>query len=377
MMRIKSHWLRNQQIRSIIRPLNQQLLIGSEPIELQQLPPSICNFCTTSRMERTTASHGFFEFSGVCRRPCSYGGGSSSLALAAMKTLRVLFLVFIGALVCVSFLASSSDGNPVPFIKINPGIDVPKPFNGFDESHGDGMIGWTFQLLEPVIVTHVGWYDENSDGLSRAFQVGLWQGEGVDGSGMPQFLGSQQSSLIGDPTNGLVIPGGTNGALVGVWRVVGLPEPLTLQPGFYEVGGVDTSATADSIKFVAQNDGLTPPSSPLVIGAFFYPWPPPPPGHMAQTNLHPTTSYYAAAGLELGPMLFGSKAPPSPGSGLNVRRFGSNSDPFVPRSVLLTWPTGTLEQADLVTGPYRVMTNAASPYILPSTSLQKFFGLGP
>jgi hypothetical protein len=52
------------------------------------------------------------------------------------------------------------------------------------------------------------------------------------------------------------------------------------------------------------------------------------------------------------------------------------SDPFS-KCVLLTWPAGTLQQADLVTGPYTALTNAASPYVLQNSSLQKFYRLGP
>jgi len=259
-------------------------------------------------------------------------------------------------------------------IKINPSTDVPNPYSGTDEQHGNGMIGWTFQLLVPFTVTQVGWYDQDTtNGLSRAFQVGLWEGQGSDTDpGTPHSIIS--SSLIGDPNNGLIIPAGTNASLLGVWRVVDLAKPLTLQPGFYELGGLDTYTTTDVIKFVwAGNPGnspLPPPGSPLVIGAFFYAFP----GSQAPAPFGPATVYYLWWGLELGPMLFGTNAP-STGSGLTMRLFPFNGPPSP--GVLLTWPTGTLRQADIVTGPYTAVTNAASPYLIRSLSLGKFYRLGP
>ncbi|HEV8540809.1 MAG TPA: hypothetical protein VGR78_00315, partial [Verrucomicrobiae bacterium] len=188
-----------------------------------------------------------------------------------------------------------------PIVNIDPSTDVPSRFFGFDESHGDGMVGWTFQLLVLFTVTEVGWYDQDGDGLTRAFQVGLWQADPE----LPPFQRWLGASLIGDPVHGLSIPEGTNAVPVGVWRVVKLPQPLTLQPGFYEFGGLDSEKTADVIKYVGAipgTRGLTPPSSPISIGDFFYSatstflW-------QTNSNFGPTTGYYLANGLELGPML--------------------------------------------------------------------------
>ena len=97
-----------------------------------------------------------------------------------------------------------------------------------------------------------------------------------------------------------------------------------------------------------------------------------------QTNLMPTTNWSLCWGLELGPMLLGTNAP-STGSGLSIRGLILNGPerPGVP-GLLLTWPTGTLQQPDVVTGPYSPMSNAASPTIIPPTlPAQKFYRLGP
>lgn len=274
----------------------------------------------------------------------------------ALKTperkVPVLMIMLTSMLLSGGSIASADE----PIININPSTYV----GGFDEHHGDGMVGWNFQLLEPFVVTQVGWYAKNADGLSRAFQVGLWE----------EYEGSSKASLIGNPVSGLIIPAGTNGSLLGSWRVVDLAKPLTLQPGSYSIGGLDTSATTDVIKYAGPigppPQALAPPGSALVIGEFFYA------GASPTTNLGPPSNAYAAFGLELGPMLFGTAAP---GSGLNIRRLDSGD--VLGRGFVLTWPAGMLQQADVLTGPYTAVTNGVSPYYVPYLSLQKFYRLGP
>jgi hypothetical protein len=161
-----------------------------------------------------------------------------------MNTLHPLLETLVATLLSLSLSVSLAAASPAPIVNIHPSTDVPKPFPGFDEAHGDGMVGWNFQLLVPFTITQVGWYDQDADGLSRAFQVGLWQTD----PGLPPFWGWHGSSMIGDPDKGLTIPTTTNAALVGVWRVVDLTEPLPLQPGFYQLGGLESRGTADVIK---------------------------------------------------------------------------------------------------------------------------------
>jgi len=284
-------------------------------------------------------------------------------------------LAFSELLLATAFalaLATSPEAAPGPIVDVNPSTDIPKRFPGFEEGHGNGMVGWTFQLLQPFTVTQVGWYDKNGDGLSRPFQVGLWQCGGKGAVGLWYPAGP---SLIGDPGNGLVIPAGTNALLSGVWRVVDLTPPVALQTGIYQLGGLDTQDTSDVIEFIGSGgpgySTLTPPGSPLLIGPFFYAGMP---GN--QTNFNPTTSYYAAWGLELGPMLLGTKGTP-PWSTLSIHLFSGRGGIVSPPIYLLTWPRGTLQHAEAVTGPYTTITNAASPYLLPSWAARSFFRLEP
>jgi hypothetical protein len=272
-------------------------------------------------------------------------------------TVRAVMGILTGTCLCQQSIASDA----VAIVNINPSTNFT-----FDETHGDGMVGWSFQLLEPFTVTRVGWYAENPNGLSRPFQVGLWPGL---------------------PANGLSIPAGTNATRLGPWRVVDLAEPLLLQPGLYILGGLDTAATTDVIKYVAAGDPgyqrVLPPGSPVLIGLFFY-------GAMSlpgvPAEFGPPTEWYLWWGLELGPMLFGTNGPAiSTRSGLSISPLalvpflapgpGPGGPP--PPLLILTWPTGTLQQADEVTGPYVTVTNGASPYVIPTLSPEKFYRLGP
>jgi len=100
-----------------------------------------------------------------------------------------------------------------------------------------------------------------------------------------------------------------------------------------------------------------------VIGEFFYA------GTSPTGIFGAPTNFYLYWGLELGPMLFGTAAP---GSGLIIRRYGGFGG-----GVVLTWQAGTLQQADVVTGPYTAVTNGVSPYFVPYLLLQKFYRLDP
>jgi hypothetical protein len=271
---------------------------------------------------------------------------------------RPTFAVFamISLLSILSSLAAS-----LPFININPSTQVVTnspgagQYLGFDETHANNMIGYTFYLQEAITVTQVGWYDEGQDGLSRNFQVGLWQ----DLSGMlnwPYISPQNSVQLLGDPVLGITIPAGNSASLNGVWRIVGLPSPLTLQPGGYELAGLDTTNTPDVIKYV-----LGGPSNPQVtIGAPVMNYEADPLG------FHASGSFIALNGLELGPMLFLNSPPP-----LIIIPSGAN--------IILTWPTNasgfTLQSAPDIAGTFTNIPGATSPYTNPISGTQKFYRL--
>lgn len=231
-------------------------------------------------------------------------GSRASLRLMTGKRLALAGLAFCTVMLSSPRACGASgaivDIDPATQISQNPG---PGQYWGFNEQHGNGMVGWTFHLQAPLTVTAVGWYDEGRDGLSRQFQVGLWQ----DLVSYWFAPADSPRQLLGSVDAGITIPGGTTATLLESWRIVPLATPLTLAPGYYELGGLDSAATPDVIKYdYCGSMAPIPPTAPgLTIGMFFY----------ADDHSSPTfgltSDFYLADGLELGPMLFTSIPEPS------------------------------------------------------------------
>jgi hypothetical protein len=167
----------------------------------------------------------------------------------------------VSSLAILAFVSSSAFSQSTPIIDLVPYTRTP-PL-GTASSYGNGMIGWNLTILQSVSITDIGWYDENADGLSRAFEVGLWPANAV-------FLSDPNSAqLLGDPQSGIFIPGGASAPLDGIYRVVTLPTALTLQPGPYILAGLDSDGTSDPIRFsnspsldnqwVSVGDAIGPP----------------------------------------------------------------------------------------------------------------------
>jgi hypothetical protein len=227
-------------------------------------------------------------------------GSRASLRLMTGKRLALA-----GLAICTVMLSSPrACGASGAIVDIDPGTQVslqpgPGKYAGFNELHGDGMVGWTFHLQAPLTVTAVGWYDESQVGLSRPFQVGLW----LDLVSEWFTPADSPRQLLGNVDAGITIPGGTTATLLESWRIVPLATPLTLAPGYYELGGLDSAATPDVIKYVWTDAyAPIPPTAPgLTIGAFFYA-----DSHSPSSTFGFTSAFYAGRGLELGPMLFTS-----------------------------------------------------------------------
>lgn len=89
-------------------------------------------------------------------------------------------------------------------------------------------LGWQFDVLAPIPVTGLGWFDDSADGLSHAHQVGIW---------------SPTGSLL----KSAVVPAGTAAPLDGQFRTVSV-SPITLTPGNgYIVGGENFADSTDRI----------------------------------------------------------------------------------------------------------------------------------
>jgi hypothetical protein len=194
------------------------------------------------------------------------------------------------AMAVVMGYAASASAQSTPIVNFNPAAAM------FEEAHGNGMVGWVFEVHSTIRINQVGWYDDGLDGLSRPFQVGLWR----DSSGSNFSASSNPTPLLG--ANGITIAGGTSAPLNGIYRVVNLPGPIDLVPGQYQLAGLDTAATTDAIKFQAIYPWAPDyPDPRRSIGQFFWAH-----GFDPNTSFHATRNdyFYLAWGLEVGPMVF-------------------------------------------------------------------------
>jgi hypothetical protein len=195
---------------------------------------------------------------------------------------------------------------PVPLV---PHID-PRTYYAFNEPHFNGTWGWTFFVNSPITVTHVAWFDQNSDGLSHSHRIGLWK----DLSGrtawpfvktepfgqnlvdVVQLLGSFPPIV----TEGIEIPAGTSAELDGAWRKVPLPRgPLVLERGGYALGGLDNINSQDAIRYVGPFSPA-PGRVPIEVGA---------PGFSELSDFSAPSNFFLVQGMELGPMLFIAEVP--------------------------------------------------------------------
>jgi hypothetical protein len=84
-------------------------------------------------------------------------------------------------------------------------------------------LGWKFGVSSSILVTDLGVFDDGSNGLGEAHDVGLW---------------SCNSALCTSGTLLAVatVPAGTGPSLVDFFRYVSLVSPVTLTPGDYVIG---------------------------------------------------------------------------------------------------------------------------------------------
>jgi len=100
--------------------------------------------------------------------------------------------------------------------------------NGVDFVPGSGTcgtnqgqsIGWQFNVLSPITVNAMTWFDDGQDGLQISHEIGIWDPAGT---------------LIA-ATN-VTIPAGTTATLDGIWRTVSIAPTLLPVGNGYIVGG--------------------------------------------------------------------------------------------------------------------------------------------
>ena len=97
-------------------------------------------------------------------------------------------------------------------------------------SENNQSVGWEFNVLTPITVNGLGWYDQNGDGLQLAHTVGIWNSSGT-------LLSSA------------VVAQGTADPLDGLFRTI-LITPVILMPGTnYIVGGQNFSTNSEQLAF--------------------------------------------------------------------------------------------------------------------------------
>ena len=238
-----------------------------------------------------------------CRRSVCYA--PRHLASVGNKETAMRIKVIVGLLAAV-LCTSTFGAESVPLIDLHPGLD-----GTFVEGNFDTTVGWTFYVEEPITVTHVGWYDEDGDGLSHDHRIGLWKdlsGEAdwpyVGVGNVEQLLGYHIADFL--VPVGITISSGTSAELDGPWRKVELDAPLTLPVGGYALGGLDNSLSTDPITYVldigSTNDleSSLPADTRIRVGA---------PGLSFEPGFNVPDYFFLVCGLELGPMLFVQPVP--------------------------------------------------------------------
>ena len=110
----------------------------------------------------------------------------------------------------------------------NAGVITFNPATGGIAANGDQSVGWQFNVLSPLTVTDLEWYDSTGTGLNTAHTVGIW---------------SPSGSLL----TSILIPAGVAAPLDGMFRFE-LIAPINLPVGNgYIVGGQNFAANTDGL----------------------------------------------------------------------------------------------------------------------------------
>jgi hypothetical protein len=107
----------------------------------------------------------------------------------------------------------------------------------FFHSGADRTEGWAFVLSSPVLVTQLGLFDNNNDGLADSHVVNIWTSTGT--------LEAQGT-----------IPSGTGTTLTDGFRYVSI-VPVLLPAGFYTIGGFYSGDSSDEFADAVFLSGIT------------------------------------------------------------------------------------------------------------------------
>lgn len=132
--------------------------------------------------------------------------------------MRIAHRWVLGIALVASFAASAAADPVLSF----------DPTTGTSGNNATQSVGWQFNVLESITVVGLGWYDQGADGLSVAYEVGIWAPDGT-------LLAS------------VIVPSGTSAPFDGQFRTVAI-APLVLGVGAgYIVGGLNSEASTDRL----------------------------------------------------------------------------------------------------------------------------------
>jgi hypothetical protein len=101
---------------------------------------------------------------------------------------------------------------------------------GTSGNNQDQSVGWQFDVLSPLPVTALGWFDEGANGLAVAHTVGVWAPGGA-------LLTS------------VVVPAGVAAPLDGQYRMADVPDIILAVGNGYIVGGENFFNNTERLAF--------------------------------------------------------------------------------------------------------------------------------
>ena len=136
--------------------------------------------------------------------------------MTARRAVRLLGTIFLIVGVAAPAAAASA-----PAITFNEA-------SGVSGTNQNQTVGWQFDVLVPVVVTGLGWFDQGANGLGTAHTVGIWAPNGT-------LLTS------------VVVPAGTGAPLDGQYRIADIPDILVPVGTGYIIGGENFSISNDRL----------------------------------------------------------------------------------------------------------------------------------
>ena len=136
------------------------------------------------------------------------------------RTIAYRFALVLAAAL-ISGVAATRNVLAVPVLTFNEA-------SGGDGFNFDQSVGWQFNVLNPITITGLGWFDEGANGLGHSHTVGIWNPAGT-------LLDS------------VLIPAGLGTPLDGQFRTIAI-TPIVLAPGAgYIVGGENFGSSGDRL----------------------------------------------------------------------------------------------------------------------------------